>query len=266
MHTIAIASRKGGVGKTTVAVNLAAALALEGHRVLVIDMDSQGNATRILLDEKPSTESPTTAHVLAGSAGLADIVHSSNRPGVDIAPASKELTHALMAIVGKMGRETILKRALMKLDGYNIAIIDTAPEQQLGTANSLVAATHVVMPFVPEAAALEGMETTNEAIAEVLAAGLGSATLLGCVQIAYDRRLSVTEETRQQVLASYGPLLFNTTVRANSNFLLCTAWHRVIFDIEKETRPPRRGCEDFQALATEVAQRLALRAPSQVAA
>jgi chromosome partitioning protein len=264
MHTIAIASRKGGVGKTTVAVNLAAAFAREGRRVLVVDMDSQGNAGRVLLDEKPTDGAITTAHVMLGSSTITEAIRPSNRPGVDIAPASKELTGALMSIVAKVGRESILRRAMARLD-YDVAIIDTTPEQQLGTVNSLVAASHVLMPFLPEATALEGMVTTSEAMAELADVGIAAPTLLGCVQIAYDRRIAVTEETRQQVREAYGDRLFETTVRSNSTFLLCSAWHRDIFAMETTTRPPRRGSDDFAALAIEAAKRVGLPAAEAAA-
>src|SRR5262245_13161982 len=146
MIVLAIANRKGGVGKSSVTANLAAALALQGKRVLVIDMDSQASATAVLLAELPEN-AHTTAHVLIGTANLEDIILPSTREGVSIAPASRDLTAAQLGIVARTGRESILKRALRKVEGFDLAIIDTAPEQQLATVNSLVASTHVIMPF-----------------------------------------------------------------------------------------------------------------------
>jgi chromosome partitioning protein len=263
MKVIAIANRKGGVCKTTVAVNLGAALALDGRRVLLLDMDSQGNASKILLDEPPV--SPTIAHVLVGAASLRDVVRPSNRPGLDIAPASKELVGAQMALVDKAGRETVLRRALRQVTGYDVAIIDTGPEEALGKVNALVAATHVLMPFDPDDTAVEGMSTTTEALAELASAEVARPELLGCVQVKVDRRLDVTDEWREQVRGAYGPLLFDAVLRANSNFLLCAAWRRDIFKIEADKRP-RRGCEDFRAIAAEVVRRLSERAARAVAA
>jgi chromosome partitioning protein len=258
MNTIAVANRKGGVGKSSVAANLAAALALQGNRVLVIDMDSQASATAILLADLPD-RAPTTAHLLVGQATLAEIVRPSTRDGVVVAPASRELTAAQLGIVGKPGRETILRRALRGADGYDVAIIDTAPEPQLATVNSLVAATHVVLPFTPDPKALEGLRITSEAVAELVAAELTEAVVLGCVQVAHDRRLAVTEQARQQVAAAYGDALFATRLRANSSFIVCPAWHQDIFAIERAERAPRRGSEDYLALATEVGARLGWR-------
>ncbi len=262
MYTIAVTNRKGGVGKSTVAVNLAAAWAQEGLRVLVVDMDSQASATATLLDEL-APDAQTTAHLLVGTASLETIIRPSNRAGIDVAPASKELTHAQLSIVAKTGRETILRRALKSLAGYDLVVIDTAPEHQLGTANSLVAASHVVMPFTPDPKAIEGLATTSEVIAEIVAAELSQVSILGFVQIAYDRRLAVTEEARAQVREAYGALLLDSKIRTNTNFIVCPAWHRDIFQIEK---PPRRGCEDFRALASELSERLALRLSSSVVA
>jgi chromosome partitioning protein len=255
MKTVAVTNRKGGVGKSSLTTNLAAALALEGKRVLVIDMDSQASSTAVFVDELPDT-ALTTAHVLIGQAALHEIIRPATREGVFIAPASRELTAAQLSIVARTGRETILRRALRLIGGYDIVLIDTAPEQQLATVNALVAADHVLMPFTPDPKALEGLRTTSEAVAEISSAELGEVSVLGCVQVAHDRRLSVTDQAREQVRAAYGDALLETRIRSNSSFIVCPAWHRDIFDIERSERAPRRGSDDYRALAQEVSQRL----------
>jgi chromosome partitioning protein len=263
MNVIAIANRKGGVGKSTVATNVAAALALDGQRVLVIDMDSQGSASATFLESGPS--GPSMAHVLAGQATLADVIQPSATDGVWVAPATEELTHAQLAIVSKPGRETILRRALRSVSGFDLAIIDTAPERHLGTVNALVASSHVLMPFSADAKALEGLSTTAQSIADIVEAELTTTRILGCVQVGHDTRLAVSCDARAQVSAAWGSLLLDTALRVNSSFVLCPAVHRSIFGIEKSTRPPRRGSDDARALAHEIRARLEL-AASAVAA
>ncbi len=97
-------------------------------------------------------------------------------------------------------------------------------------------------------------------MAEIAAAELARPAILGCVQVAYDRRLAVTEQSRRQVQAAYGPLLFDTCIRSNSSFIVCPAWHRDIFAMEQRERGKSRGSADFRALAGEVAGRLQLTA------
>lgn len=256
MHTITVANRKGGVGKSSVTTHLAAGLAIRGARVLVIDMDSQASTTSMLLDQLDD-DAPTTTELLLGQAKLENIIQTSTRERVDVAPACGELTRAQFAIAGKTGRETIVRRAIRDVD-YDIVLIDTAPELQLATLNALVAATHVLMPFTPDPKALEGLHTTSEAVSEIIAAELASPQILGCVQVAYDRRLAVTEQSRDQVSAAYGELLLETRIRANSSFIVCPAWHRDIFAMERQEQQRTRGSQDFLALADEVINRIGL--------
>ena len=258
MHTITVANRKGGVGKSSVTTHLAAALGIRGARVLVIDMDSQASSSAMLLDAL-ADDAPTTTQLLLGEARLPEIIQPSTRDRVDVAPACSELTRAQFAIAGKTGRETILRRGLREIGPYDVVLIDTAPELQLATLNALVAATHVLLPFTPDPKALEGLQTTTEAVAEIVAAELAHPRILGCVQVAYDRRLGVTEQSRDQVRGAYGELLLDTRIRANSSFIVCPAWHRDIFAMERQDRQRGRGSDDFLALADEVATRLDLR-------
>ena len=264
MYVIAIANRKGGVGKSTVTANLAAAYGLEGKRVLVIDMDSQGSSTKTLLDKAPTDA--TMAHVMIGRSTLAQAIRATTATNVWIAPAIKQLTDALLAIVAKPGRETIVRRQLREISDFDVVLIDTSPERQLGTVNALVASTHVVMPFSFDPVAIEGMEETVEAVAEIVEAELAQTTVLGCVQVAHDKRLGVSTSARERVSENWGTRLFESMLRFNTNFVMCTAEHRSIFSIEQSVRPPRRGSDDIRALAAEVWSRLDTLSLNRVAA
>lgn len=265
MQIISVANRKGGVGKSTCTVNLAAALGLRGYRVLVIDMDSQASATATLLVDL-ADDALTMAHVLIGHCTLPEILQASTSPNVWIAPANKDLTGAQLTLATKPGRETVLKRAMRALQGFDVVLLDTAPEQQLATVNAFVAATHVLMPFTPDPKALEGLATTTDAVQEIVAAELSNVSVLGCVQMAFDKRIGVTQDARDQVKEAYGDLLLETTVRQNSNFIPCPAWHRDIFQHEKAEKSGKKGSEDFAALAAEVIARLSLPAVRKTAA
>lgn len=256
MQVIAVANRKGGVGKSTVSANLAAALAQKGQRILVIDMDSQGSATGTLLETVP--ENASMGHVMIGQATLVDIIVPSTVKNVWVAPATEQLTHAQLAIVNKPGRETILRRALRTIpaDQFDLIVIDTAPERQLNTVNALVAATHVLMPFTGDAKALEGLNTTAQAIADITEAELAAPQILGCIQVAHDTRLAISRDAREIVAENWGDLMLKTALRVNSSFVLCPAVHRSIFEIEQSARTPRRGTEDVLAMAEEVQRRL----------
>ena len=262
---IAIANRKGGQGKTTVTVNLAVASAIAGYKVLVVDMDSQANATSLLAPVFKA-EQGTTAHVLANNLSLQDVICRTPRQNLDVAPASKDLTGAQMAIVAEIGRELILKNELAKLSGYDLVLVDTPPEQNLALVNSLVAASHVIMPFTPDPNGLEGMRTTVEAVNGICSSGLSDVQVLGCVQVAVDNRLSITEESRARVEDRFGSVLFETKIRTNSNFIPCPAWHLDIFAYEAKHSRNKRGSEDFLAFATEVLRRLNVSTPRSAAA
>src|SRR5262245_2146837 len=171
MHIIAVANRKGGVGKSSVATHLAAAFGIQGWRVLMLDMDSQASTSSMLLDEL-ADDALTTTQLLLGEARLPDIIRPSVREQVWLAPAASDLTQAQFAIAGSTGRETILRRALREVSGFDVVLIDTAPELQLATLNALVASSHVLLPFTPDPKALEGLETTCDAVAEIAAAEL----------------------------------------------------------------------------------------------
>jgi len=170
MKVVAIVNRKGGVGKTTTADNMAACLAQKGRRVLLIDLDPQGGATVQIGLGKRSLD--TTIHqALLGEKTLPEVIHHTEINNVDIAPANMALDGAKVEMDKKLSRETILKRLLKNLDGYDYSIIDCEPGLTILTLNALVACDDIIIPLQAEYNSLEGtadlMQTLQD-VAEIL--------------------------------------------------------------------------------------------------
>lgn len=170
MKVVAIVNRKGGVGKTTTADNMAACLAQKGRRVLLIDLDPQGGATVQIGLGKRSLN--TTIHqALLGEKTLSEVIHPTEINNVDIAPANIALDGAKVEMEKKLSRETILKRLLKNVDGYDYSIIDCEPGLTILTLNALVACDDIIIPLQAEYNSLEGtadlMQTLKD-VAEIL--------------------------------------------------------------------------------------------------
>jgi chromosome partitioning protein len=263
MYIITVANQKGGVGKTSAAVHLGAAFARHSLNVVIIDLDPQANATAILSDPKVlAEEAPSTAEVLVDEVPIGRILRATTEPGVLLAPASKRLAAAQMMLTSKLDRERALSRALAGYDEANIILIDTGPEGQLALANALVASTHVLIPFTPDAAALHGMRSVEALVDVVRQKGLNpKLRRAGLLQIGMDKRLNVTEGVRDFLEEERGELLMNSAIRANARFLGTVGQHRTIFDLEKGT--DRKGSIDYTEAAAELWNRLS---PQRVAA
>lgn len=157
---IAVCAEKGGCGKSTVAVNLAAALGGMGRRVLLVDMDPQCNATTTLTDAAELSGGESIAAVLLDKADPSEVVRASvTAPGVDLLPAHPDLADAAVELVGMPGRDLRLRAALGGLPGYDFTIIDTAPGRGLLSLNALAAATEILIPLDPSRYALAGVES-----------------------------------------------------------------------------------------------------------
>jgi chromosome partitioning protein len=214
-HVIAVVNQKGGVGKTTTSVNLAAALAQVGRRVLLVDLDPQGNATMGSgIDKRNLTR--TVYHVLLGLGELSTIRVRSERAGFDLLPANRELAGAEVELVDLPGRETRLRDALDRVDAeYDFILIDCPPSLSLLTVNALCAAQRVLIPMQCEYYALEGLSDLVGTIKRVRANLNGRLEIAGLLRTMYDPRNTLSQQVSQQLEQHFGDKVYRTLVPRN---------------------------------------------------
>lgn len=212
---LAIANRKGGVGKTTTTVNVATAMAATGKKVLVVDLDPQGNAsTSMGVDKKGSM--PSTYDVLIGSAKLSQAVVWTEIPNFSLIPSSPDLAGAEIELVDVENREFRLKQALSKeAVNYDYILIDCPPSLSLVTINALVAADAVIVPLQCEFLALEGVTDLIRNINQIKKRFNPSLALHGVVLTMYDKRNNLSQMVEDDVRSFFGKKVYNTVIPRN---------------------------------------------------
>ncbi len=255
---ISVVNQKGGVGKTTTTVNLGAALAEQGKRVLMIDIDAQSNLTTHLglgVKEDPSdmaeiAKGPewTVYDVLKGTKRIQDVVIKRSE-NLDIVPSSLLLSAADLELGGVVGRELLLKRAIDKIrDSYDVILIDCPPTLGLLSLNALAAVDKVIVPVQSEYLALHGVRQLLDTIDQVRSVYNPSLIVGGVLICLHDNRKRLARAVADTIRAYFGDLVFDTVIRENVALAEAPANGSSIF----EYSPKSPGAEDYLALSNEV--------------
>jgi chromosome partitioning protein len=247
---IAVVNQKGGVGKTTTSINVAAELAGAKSSVLLVDLDPQGNATSglgILKDKARRT----TYDVLSRGAALADAVHETHISNLFVLPSNANLAGAEVELVNQSQREFSLKRALEQA-AYDYVLIDCPPSLGLLTINGLTAASSVLIPVQTEYYALEGLSQLLDTIQAVRGSTNPQLDLLGIALTMFDKRNSLSEQVQTEVANYFGEKLFNTVIPRNVRLAEAPSYGKTIYEHDRWSK----GSRAYKALSKEIKSRL----------
>lgn len=252
IKTLPILNNKGGVGKTTTTVNLAAGLGRTGRRVLVVDLDSQGSASFALGIDRDNLE-PGTASVLLDDQQPSEVVRSTSTENVDVLTGSLRLADTDTKLSSVEERERRLKQGLSSIEEkYDTILIDCAPSTSLLTINALVAADGFIIPVAPTYLSLEGVVSLGEVVKNVRMSLGEAAPVLGVLLTMVQREDTQTRAIIEEVRSHYGGKVFDTEIRDDPAIEKAPTIGKSIF----EYAPDSQGATEYQALVDEVVDRL----------
>jgi len=250
MRTIAVTNQKGGSGKTTTSVNLAAALGEKGKRVLLVDLDAQASSST-WYGVKDGGKG--LFDVFVGNGNLVDLVHQTSAPGVELIPSSSWLMGTDKSLAGEVGAETILRRHLDRLprDRWEYVLLDCPPALGVLTVNALAAAGEVLVPVESHVLALNGLAQLLKTLDVVKERLNPSLEIMGILACRVDSRTRHALEVVEMLRTRFGKQVFKTVIRENVRLAESPSFSQPITQYD----PGSHGAEDFRSLALEILRR-----------
>lgn len=246
---ISLVNQKGGVGKTTTAINLAACLSVAEKKTLLIDLDPQGNASVGLGLDKTSFENSNIYHAIIGEIPITQAIYKTELPFLDVVPSDTNLVGAEIELVGALAREVKLKACLKPILGnYEYIIIDCPPSLGLLTINSLTASNGFIVPLQTEYFAMEGLAQLLKTVEMINSSINPELELVGIVLTLFDTRNNLHKQVSEEIRAHFGAKVFASVIPRNIKLSECPSFGKpiILYDIES------KGSEAYLSLAKEL--------------